>query len=128
MVNQLTIVCKRLLFAVVVSVAICVLTLPAIAEGATAGPYRVSVATQPVIVPTGAATLLIYVTTGNLKPATGLTITARAQMPGMPMGEQFETATAEYNAPGLYSAPVTFGMAGLYQATVRVTGSLGYAR
>ena len=125
MVNQLTIVCKRLLFALVACSAISLCALPAVAEGTSAGPYRVSVATQPVIVPTGAATLLIYVTTADLRPAAGLTITARAQMPGMPMGEQFETATAEANTPGLYSAPVDFGMAGLYQATVRVKGSLG---
>ncbi len=97
------------------------------AQGIITGPYKVSVATNPVVVPTGPASLKIYITRLDGKPDTGLTITARAQMPGMPMGEQFEPAYPVRHTPGLYIAPATFGMAGLYNAKVRIVGPLGDA-
>ncbi len=127
MLNKLRIHTCYPLYVAVTLVLLSVVTPAAVAQSVPAGPYRVSVATSPVVVPTGPASLRIYITNADNRPAAGLTVTARAQMPGMPMGEQFENASPQVNVPGLYVAPATFGMAGLYNATVRMNGPAGAA-
>ncbi|HVT14257.1 MAG TPA: efflux RND transporter periplasmic adaptor subunit [Fimbriimonadaceae bacterium] len=96
----------------------------AIAVQGTAGPYRIDLRTDPDVVPVGRAKVLLTITDSSGKPVSGATVKVLVQMPGMPMGEREETATPGA-APGSYSAPAVFGMAGSYGAQISVSGPLG---
>src|SRR5579884_47037 len=95
---------------------------------AQAGPYRVEIATDPAVILVGQPTkLVIQITDSEGKPVEGAQVRAIAQMPGMPMGEQEETALPQAGQPGVYVAPAQFAMAGRYEAAIQISGPQGAA-
>ena len=92
----------------------------------SAGPYDLTLATDPAVVPVGAAQVLLSVQAAG-KPVEGATVTALVRMPGMEMGEKPETARPVQGQPGVYRARASFPMGGTYQVTVKVSGSQGAA-
>lgn len=108
---------------IVLSFLLFALTFAAFAAQGNAGPYHVEITTDPAVLPVGKATLILKVTDQTGQPVSGATVRVLAKMPGMSMGEQEQTATA--TAPGAYTAPAAFSMAGTYQATVNISGPKG---
>jgi RND family efflux transporter MFP subunit len=93
-----------------------------------AGPYRITLTTQPGTIPaTGRAKLIFKVTDSAGKLQEGVTLRSLTKMPGMNMGEREETAVPATGQPGVYTAPATFAMEGGYEDTVRIEGPLGPA-
>lgn len=90
----------------------------------TAGPYRLSLVTNPSVVPVGKAKLLIRVTDAQGAPVRDATIKTLARMPGMKMGEREEVAMPA-GEPGLYTAPAVFAMSGRYEVTVSISSPMG---
>jgi RND family efflux transporter MFP subunit len=74
-------------------------------------------------VPVGRATLNIVVKDSGGKPVSGADVRAMARMPGMFMGEKEQQAVP--GAPGIYTAPAQFPMAGSYEVAVTVNGEKG---
>ncbi|HEY0868569.1 MAG TPA: efflux RND transporter periplasmic adaptor subunit [Fimbriimonas sp.] len=101
------------------------LAAAALAVDTTAGPYRLSVVTEPDPVPVGRATLKIKITDEAGKPVEGAQVRAIARMPGMPMGEKEQPGQPVPGEAGTYTAPTVFGMEGLYEVEVNVTGPQG---
>lgn len=101
-----------------------VVAASAMATEGVAGPYKVSVRTDPVTVPVGKATVLVDVRDQAGKPVRSASVKVFAKMPGMSMGEREETAAATAT-PGEYSAPATFAMAGSYDVALSVDGASG---
>jgi hypothetical protein len=99
----------------------------AFAVETAAGPYRLSVSTQPDPVPVGRANLVITVKDAKGQPVSGAQVRAIARMPGMFMGEREQPATPD-ERPGVYVAPAVFGMAGGYEVEVSVSGPQGSAK
>lgn len=89
-----------------------------------AGPYRLSLVTNPSVVPIGRAKLLIRVTDHQGAPVSDASVKALARMPGMKMGEREEVAMPT-GEPGSYSAPAVFSMAGRYEVTVSISSPMG---
>ncbi len=102
--------------------------LPALAIDSVAGPYHLTVTTDPAVVPVGNAKLFVHIDNSAGKPVDGATVKVLAQMPSMPMGEREQTATPVPGTPGTYQAPVVFAMAGGYDAHVTITGPGGSAK
>ncbi|MBX3111762.1 MAG: efflux RND transporter periplasmic adaptor subunit [Fimbriimonadaceae bacterium] len=96
----------------------------AFAVDGVAGPFKVSLRTDPLVVPVGKAKVSVVVTDKNGKPVPDATVKVFARMPGMNMGEREETATAT-EPKGTYTAPATFSMAGQYDVTVSVSTPAG---
>lgn len=96
----------------------------ALAVDSVAGPYRLSVTTEPNVVPVGRAKVTIKVTTAQGAPVSDATVKVLARMPGMNMGEREETAVPS-DSRGTYTAPATFSMAGNYDVTVSVSSPIG---
>jgi multidrug resistance efflux pump len=90
-----------------------------------AGNYRVTLVTEPAIVPVGEARLRMRLADSRGQAVEGAIVRVIAQMPGMPMGEREDGA--EMQSPGVYVAPARFSMAGAYTVTIRVTGEAGAA-
>jgi len=89
-----------------------------------AGPYRVDLRSEPGVIPVGKARLIIRLTDAQTKAVPGATIRVLAKMPGMSMGEK-EVTAAPTDVPGTYSAPAVFAMAGSYDTSIAIEGSLG---
>ncbi len=89
-----------------------------------AGQYRVSLTSDPSVVPVGKAKLMLKVSDSQGKPVPGATVKVFARMPGMNMGEREEVAVPGAD-PGVYSAPASFAMAGQYDVTVSVSAPTG---
>ncbi len=104
-----------------------ILSTLSMATDGIAGPYKVSLRTDPRILPVGRAQLILTLTDKSGQPVTDATVRVFAQMPGMPMGEREVTAKAE-SAPGTYSARTVFGMAGAYDAKITIVSKLGAAQ
>lgn len=105
------------------------LLLTGIAQAAvtgSAGHYRVSLVTDPPVVPVGPAELVLTVTAQG-QPLEGAAITTFTQMPGMSMGERREKAVPVSGQPGVYRAPAGFPMNGAYTITVTIAGPHGNA-
>lgn len=94
---------------------------------AQAGSYRVELWTEPAVVPTGQAKLILKITDSAGEPVTDARVRVIAQMPGMAMGEREETALPQTGQPGTYTAPARFSMAGAYEATITIDGPQGTA-
>lgn len=88
-----------------------------------AGPYRIELTSDPLVLPVGNASLDIEVTLDG-KPVTGANVKAIAQMPNMPMGEHEQRALPS-GTPGHYRFRQAFSMAGAYEARVTVSGPDG---
>ncbi len=101
-----------------------VLCAATFAVSGVAGPYRVNVRTDPEVVSIGRARLLIEIRDAQGKPVSGATVKTMTKMPDMNMGEREETAVPAA-APGDYSAPAVFAMAGGYEVTLNISGPLG---
>ncbi len=108
----------------VLAILFFVLTTLSFAVQGVAGSYRISLTTDPSVIPVGRAKLHLTVTGPDSKPVVGATIKVLTQMPGMAMGEREETASPE-KMPGMYVVPAVFGMAGAYDAHISISGSLG---
>ncbi len=104
---------------------------PAIAHAgptADAGPYHLSVTTDPPLVPAqGKVTLRIRITDHSGQPISGMTVRALTKMPGMDMGEREGNALPLGKEPGLYATPATFAMVGDYDSSLALSGPLGKA-
>lgn len=93
---------------------------------AEAGPYRVEVTTDPLVVPAvGKATLRVRLTDAAGKPVEGVTLRALTKMPGMDMGEREEPGSPVSGESGLYEVPATFAMEGGYESALQIRGPLG---
>lgn len=106
------------------------LTLPLAAIAGVksqAGPYRIDLQSNPSVIPVGQASLFLKVTDQAGKPVDGLQIKTLARMPGMSMGEREQLARPLSGSPGTYSAPAIFAMAGAYELSLEVEGTLGKA-
>jgi RND family efflux transporter MFP subunit len=103
-------------------VAISLLVMAALTWGVegAAGPFHVSLRTDPEIVPVGRARVIVRVTDRQGSPVTDATVRVFARMPGMDMGEREETAVPTPEA-GVYTAPAIFAMAGGYEVTISVS-------
>ncbi len=110
---------------IVVSALTALMPVFGIASEAKAGPYTVSVRTDPPVIPVGNAKFIVGVTDASGKPVEGAKVTTFARMPGMNMGEREMNAAPLAGQPGTYSSPAIFSMAGLYEVTVSVTGHHG---
>lgn len=95
---------------------------------ASAGPYHVEAATEPAIVPVGAAKLRVKIKDAAGNPIAGATVKTFVTMPGMSMGERETIAQPQPNEPGVYVAPAAFPMAGGYRADIKITGPQGPAQ
>lgn len=109
------------------SILLTVVTACAMAVQGVAGPYRIDLRTDPVVVPVGRAKLVLTVSDSSGKPVSGATVKVLAQMPGMVMGEREEVA-ASGATPGSYIAPAVFGMAGSYDTKISIDGPLGHGQ
>lgn len=107
---------STLVFAIVATVCLAV-------DG-QAGPYHVSLSTEPDVVPVGKARVTVRVTGKDGHAVSDATVTVFAKMPGMNMGEREESAAAS-GKDGTYIAPATFAMAGQYDVTLTVSGAEG---
>ena len=94
---------------------------------AQAGPYRVSLTTQPKVVPVGQAKVVLKITDQAGKELEGLDVRAIARMPGMFMGEREQRAAPASGEPGSYAMQAAFSMAGKYEVEVKISGPLGTA-
>ncbi|MCC7229371.1 MAG: FixH family protein, partial [Fimbriimonadaceae bacterium] len=92
-----------------------------------AGPYHIDLQSNPSVIPVGQAILLLKVTDQGGKPVDGLQIRTLARMPGMSMGEREQLAKPVSGSPGTYSALAIFAMAGAYELSLDVDGTLGKA-
>lgn len=90
----------------------------------TAGPYRITLKTNPAVIPVGKAELIIEVSDPSGRPVTGAMVKAIIRMPGMVMGEREETATPG-TEPGVYTASAQFSMRGAYEAAISISGPRG---
>lgn len=106
--------------------AVLLFTLSALcfAVDGIAGPFRISLSTDPVMVPVGKAKVQLKVSDSQGKPVSGATVKVFARMPNMNMGEREEVAM-QGSEPGSYTAPATFAMAGQYDVTVSVSAASG---
>lgn len=95
--------------------------------GAQAGPYRLTLTTQPKVIPVGQAKLVVEVTDSAGKALDSLDMRGIARMPGMFMGEREQRFTPVADAPGTYSMQAAFPMAGAYNVEVDIKGALGAA-
>ena len=114
----------RLLTSLLLSL-LCALCLASI--DATAGPYRISLTTQPKVIPVGQAKLVLAISDASGKPVDDLEVRAIARMPGMFMGEREQQAFAIPGQPGAYSAQASFPMGGAYEVALTIKGALGEA-
>jgi RND family efflux transporter MFP subunit len=103
------------------------LTCLARAIDATAGPYKVSVTTEPQVLSVGSAKVVVKVSGPDGKPLPRASVHVLAQMPGMPMGEREQVATPVQGKPGTYEARAVFAMAGEYTASISISGPEGQA-
>lgn len=106
------------------------LVIPAVARGALeaeAGPYRVSLTTQPSVIPVGQAKVLLTIKDDSGNPVEGLDVRAIARMPGMFMGEREQRATPVPGEDGVYAMQAAFPMAGKYEVSVNISGASGPA-
>lgn len=94
---------------------------------AQAGPYRVSLTTQPRVIPVGQAKVVLDITDQSGKPLEGLDVRAIARMPGMFMGEREQRAIPVSGEPGTYAMQAAFPMAGAYEVEVKISGPPGEA-
>lgn len=94
---------------------------------AQAGPYHVSLNTQPRVVPVGQAKVVLKITDQNGKPVDDLDVRAIARMPGMFMGEREQRAAPVPGEPGAYAMQAAFPMAGAYEVEVKISGPPGTA-
>ncbi|MGI8923326.1 MAG: efflux RND transporter periplasmic adaptor subunit [Fimbriimonadales bacterium] len=92
-----------------------------------AGPYRVSLTTQPRVIPVGQAKVVLKITDASGKPLEDLEVRAIAGMPGMNMGEREQRAGPVSGEPGGYAMQAAFPMGGGYNVTVKITGAPGAA-
>ena len=107
-----------------------VLLLPALLLGAVeqqAGPYKISLSTQPRVIPVGQAKVAFRITDATGKPLEGLEVRSTARMPGMNMGEREQVANPQPGEPGTYSMTAAFPMAGPYEVEVKIAGVPGNA-
>lgn len=91
------------------------------------GPYRVSLTTQPAVIPVGKARVILTIADESNKPLDGLEVRAIARMPGMFMGEREQRANPLAGKPGQYAMEAAFPMAGAYDVDVKLNGPLGSA-
>jgi RND family efflux transporter MFP subunit len=104
--------------------------LPAIAFAdieAQSGPYRVSLTTQPRVIPIGKARVVLKITDQSGKALEGLDVRAIARMPGMFMGEREQRAAPVPSEPGTYAMQAAFPMAGDYEVEAKISGEPGAA-
>ena len=94
---------------------------------AKAGPYRLSLTTQPRVIPVGQAKVVLKITDEAGKPLEDLDVRAIARMPGMFMGEREQRANAVSGEAGTYAMQAAFSMAGAYEVEVRISGTSGTA-
>ncbi len=85
---------------------------------------KVDLRTDPPVIATGRAKLLVIVVDSEGKPVTDATVRAIARMPGMNMGEREETGRAA-GVAGSYEIPAVFSMAGRYEVTLTINGKTG---
>lgn len=94
---------------------------------AQSGPYRVTMTSQPAVVPVGSAKLTLRVADAKGTPLDGLEVRVIAKMPGMFMGERESLASPVSGEAGAYSVQAAFPMAGAYEVTARIAGDPGSA-
>ncbi len=94
---------------------------------AQAGPYRISLTTQPKVIPVGKAKIVFTISDTSGKEMEGLDVRAIAKMPGMFMGEREQKANAVPGEPGLYAMQAAFPMAGGYSVDLKISGHMGAA-
>ena len=108
--------------------ALLTIVTPAFAGPKTvAGPYHIEVLTAPSMVSLGKGQLLITITDASGKPLEGLSVRALTGMPGMSMGEREELGRSKEGQPGTYQVAAQYPMAGGYESTIQIDGSLGNA-
>lgn len=90
-----------------------------------AGPYRITLTSQPRVIELGKAKLIFQVADSSGRPLDGLQVRAIAAMPGMFMGEREVPAVPTLDQPGTYSMSAAFPMAGRYEVRVAIKGPLG---
>jgi RND family efflux transporter MFP subunit len=90
-----------------------------------AGAYRVSLVTDPPLVPVGKAQLIITVSDLSGAPVEGAHLSTLTKMPGMTMGERAQDALPHPKRPGVYVAPAAFSMAGSYTVEITINGANG---
>lgn len=93
----------------------------------SAGAYRVSVRTEPSVVPVGRAEVLVRVADASGQPVEGARLRVLAKMPEMDRGEREMPAVPVDGQPGLYRAPASFAMEGRYEVLVTIEGPAGSA-
>ncbi len=94
---------------------------------AQAGPYRISLSTQPKVIPVGQAKLVFAISDSSGKRMEGLDVRAIAKMPGMFMGERELKANSLPGEPGVYAMLAAFPMAGRYSVDLKISGHMGAA-
>ncbi len=94
---------------------------------AMAGPYRVTLRSDPPVVPVGKATLLLKITDAAGQPIEGAQVRVLAKMPAMNMGEVEQSATPDSREAGLYRVPAAFAMAGGYDVKISISAAAGQA-
>lgn len=92
---------------------------------AEAGPYRISLETEPGVVALGNVKMTLTVTDAGGAPLDGLDVRVIARMPGMNMGERETPAKPVSGKPGAYEATQPFSMEGLWEVGVRIKGPKG---
>lgn len=115
---------RKLLFLLVLALSP-VLSLASI-DG-QAGPYRISLTTQPKVIPVGKANMVMSITDAAGKALEGLEVRVIARMPGMFMGEREQQAFGVPGEGGSYSAQASFPMNGAYEVALTIKGALGEA-
>jgi RND family efflux transporter MFP subunit len=115
---------KTALRSAALLVALVIASVAAALTG-TAGPYSVTVLTDPLVVPIGRATLHIEVQDARGAPVENADVRAIARMPGMFMGEREQQAVPVRGEPGKYTAPAQFPMAGAYEIELTIVGPEG---
>lgn len=95
---------------------------------AQAGPYRISLTTQPRVIPVGAAKIVLQIKDASGKAAEGLDVRAIARMPGMFMGEREGRANPVAGEPGSYALQASFPMGGDYEVGLKISGASGEAQ
>ncbi len=94
---------------------------------ARAGEYRITLTTQPKVIPVGQAKVVFNITDASGKPLDGLDVRAIARMPSMFMGEREQRAAPVSGSAGSYAIQAAFSMAGGYEVEVKISGPLGAA-
>lgn len=92
---------------------------------AQAGPYRITLTTQPKVVPVGQAKVVFKIADSSGQPLENLNVTAIAHMPGMFMGEREQRANPIPGEAGRYAMQAAFSMAGAYEVTLKISGAKG---